>query len=244
MGSSRPSRRTGSSPRGRGTHIVSRVKSKIPGSSPRGRGTPANGHFANRVNRFIPAWAGNTQEARYDDVNSAVHPRVGGEHASFKLEIGIAFGSSPRGRGTPGRPSLSGFPQRFIPAWAGNTIFFLDILGENAVHPRVGGEHQAPHVRLSSKTGSSPRGRGTHGDRLRNPGEHRFIPAWAGNTCPAPSGHTCSPVHPRVGGEHSVKGFLGECIRGSSPRGRGTRPTFHLRCHPLRFIPAWAGNTR
>ena len=52
-----------------------------------------------------------------------------------------------------------------------------------------------------------------------------------------------SPVHPRVGGEHNCPVNHFENVRGSSPRGRGTRGgTCGGRSNP-RFIPAWAGNT-
>ena len=51
------------------------------------------------------------------------------------------------------------------------------------------------------------------------------------------------PGHPRMGGEHRVFLSASTCVRGSSPRGRGTRLLSEQAIHNLRVIPAWAGNT-
>ena len=53
-----------------------------------------------------------------------------------------------------------------------------------------------------------------------------------------------SPVHPRVGGEHSRSSTPAGARRGSSPHGRGTPRRRDRRAEEPRFIPAWAGNTR
>ena len=73
---------------------------------------------------------------------------------------------------------------------------------------------------------------------------HRFIPAWAGNTC-RPRFEACHiAVHPRVGGEHLPNRHGSARNSGSSPRGRGTRVHRRSVRPDRRFIPAWAGNTR
>ncbi len=70
------------------------------GSSPRGRGTRGrNAATAGQV-RFIPAWAGNTPRRKRIRPQTAVHPRVGGEHSFFLNSSWLNLGSSPRGRGT------------------------------------------------------------------------------------------------------------------------------------------------
>ena len=51
-------------------------------------------------------------------------------------------------------------------------------------------------------------------------------------------------VHPRVGGEHDCMLEDYATTIGSSPRGRGTQARFGLEPAVVRFIPAWAGNTR
>ena len=76
------------------------------GSSPRGRGTRPRHRRAGWWPRFIPAWAGNTPAAAHGRPRRPVHPRVGGEHcAVWGVAIGCA-GSSPRGRGTPGKEAV------------------------------------------------------------------------------------------------------------------------------------------
>ncbi len=71
----------------------------------------------------------------------------------------------------------------------------------------------------------------------------RFIPAWAGNTKRSHESRPGASVHPRVGGEHAHMRFPAKPLRGSSPRGRGTRVQEPERILIHRFIPAWAGNT-
>ena len=152
-------------------------------------------------------------------------------------------GSSPRGRGTLGmsRPDRAAF--RFIPAWAGNTMFSSGVASVTTVHPRVGGEHGSYLTMRTISYGSSPRGRGTRFVEQHNRSMVRFIPAWAGNT--RQGGHTPAypPVHPRVGGEHGPGPGDDRVCVGSSPRGRGTRHDGDEPARRCRFIPAWAGNT-
>ena len=234
------------------------------GSSPRGRGTLASVSFSRFRVRFIPAWAGNTTTRSSPAPRSTVHPRVGGEHprdegktntttgssprgrGTQRLQrLGqLRRGSSPRGRGTPGTPSHASAASRFIPAWAGNTRCGRTARALPSVHPRVGGEHWLKGPAEGETVGSSPRGRGTPDCCSYATRTLRFIPAWAGNTPARLTQRLTRSVHPRVGGEHRAGSSPSRSAGGSSPRGRGT-PEFH--CAPsatVRFIPAWAGNTR
>ena len=231
-------------PRAGGEHDDARVSlAGFRGSSPRGRGTPrfTSLHLAN--SRFIPARAGNTVPAASPPASFTVHPRAGGEHVAMIPCGAVAYGSSPRGRGTlmprPRQPADG----RFIPARAGNTRSRLLRASISAVHPRAGGEHLRQVGDRTRKCGSSPRGRGTPNASTGNSTEDRFIPARAGNTRHRRHSGPCPPVHPRAGGEHlSLTGGQVPST-GSSPRGRGT-PRRLLEEHPvLRFIPARAGNT-
>ena len=172
------------------------------GSSPRGRGTRQPFRFFCGDGRFIPAWAGNTIGAAIEISPSAVHPRVGGEHAFGASRAKGCGGSSPRGRATRGRQDSAKFPPRFIPARAGNTLMSIAECSATAVHPRVGGEHQWLAEEMGLPVGSSPRGRGTQGDGAPVADCPRFIPAWAGNTPSRASLSWGGSVHPRVGGEH------------------------------------------
>ena len=214
------------------------------GSSPRGRGTPARNCRSSARQRFIPAWAGNTEITASPPGLPTVHPRVGGEHdSSFSYPL-FCTGSSPRGRGTqPGRSASSG-PVRFIPAWAGNTAARGSMWAMSAVHPRVGGEHSSYHSNKSEFFGSSPRGRGTLPPSNSPICVVRFIPAWAGNTLLLETFGQEESVHPRVGGEHTAVRRARRFRAGSSPRGRGTQLNDVFKRARWRFIPAWAGNTK
>ena len=99
-------------------------------------------------------------------------------------------------------------------------------------------------VRYFDFPGSSPRGRGTRSLGAFACRTRRFIPAWAGNTSFRIWSKRCDAVHPRVGGEHPCKRTAIFWMIGSSPRGRGTPNTATQTLHDIRFIPAWAGNTR
>ena len=72
--------------------------------------------------RFIPAYAGNSNELAYPNNQPSVHPRLRGELLNLKCLTQIINGSSPLTRGT----QLSLIPHelhlRFIPAYAGNSF--------------------------------------------------------------------------------------------------------------------------
>ena len=97
------------------------------GSSPRGRGTPLLLKHPPKIQRFIPARAGNTlrpsPNAKYD----AVHPRAGGEHITTARAVVEHDGSSPRGRGTRDGRGGDTVGRRFIPARAGNTVYLAAV---------------------------------------------------------------------------------------------------------------------
>ncbi len=208
-----------------GEHDHRIVRNKLcRGSSPRGRGTRAIVSAGVTMQRFIPAWAGNTAAGAGPRSVPPVHPRVGGEHQMAQVQMMLDAGSSPRGRGTPRQARNAARFGRFIPAWAGNTARLTSLKRRNAVHPRVGGEHAVAAHFCHLSAGSSPRGRGTHGALDCGLWLRRFIPAWAGNTIVKISESRAVTVHPRVGGEHSrvVKALVQK--DGSSPRGRGTPP--------------------
>ena len=176
--------------------------------------------------------------------DSAVHPRVCGEHAQASAGISGSSGSSPRVRGTYLGVLHYTFTLRFIPACAGNIESENQTLRLTPVHPRVCGEHCRDHEGRMLVAGSSPRVRGTFRVALGQDGAYRFIPACAGNMAwgrPPPGAY---PVHPRVCGEHSSSGSRALGETGSSPRVRGTYRTRAVAPVRVRFIPACAGNIR
>ena len=213
------------------------------GSSPRARGTRGREHQRRRSHRFIPASAGNTATCAPASRYPPVHPRERGEHQCIPTESRRWYGSSPRARGTPSRPTRTGSGWRFIPASAGNTLALAGCATTSPVHPGERGEHsRSPTVRLTTD-GSSPRARGTLGRRRQDRGDRRFIPASAGNTSRSWRMLSATPVHPRERGEHANVGFNVVAPGGSSPRARGTRPIQIQARFCGRFIPASAGNT-
>ncbi len=145
-----------------GEHIKSNVYIRHRyGSSPRVRGTRKKRPFRFCQVRFIPACAGNTDDASYEWFRVAVHPRVCGEHRIYHILKYMRLGSSPRVRGTRITNIAQMKRMRFIPACAGNTTKHLSPIRGCAVHPRVCGEHDQASYSAKEMTGSSPRVRGT-----------------------------------------------------------------------------------
>ena len=70
------------------------------GSSPHGRGTSGERVAQTKVNRVIPAWAGNILTSCCAKSPAAGHPRMGGEHLQPAQLHFSSAGSSPHGRGT------------------------------------------------------------------------------------------------------------------------------------------------
>ena len=216
---------------------------ELTGSSPRMRGTRIQACSRPSRHGIIPAYAGNTRCLRNMVPFIRDHPRVCGEHMGDYIGGDYAGGSSPRMRGTPVNPSVSGCEAGIIPAYAGNTQLSFPIEIVCGDHPRVCGEHHGKiHTPVTGR-GSSPRMRGTRGIFpvwAVCPG---IIPAYAGNTA-----RSCRPMlsvgdHPRVCGEHILAGRGAIRPRGSSPRMRGTLGGHCLRFVPFGIIPAYAGNT-
>ena len=215
----------------------------VHGSSPRLRGTRlGRGPFV-LFRRFIPASAGNSAAGVSRPPPGPVHPRVCGELALRRPHRPAAHGSSPRLRGTrlPPPPRSSG--SRFIPASAGNSHPLPRNPALRSVHPRVCGE-LLPGVRYPTvPTGSSPRLRGTRGNRNPELPSDRFIPASAGNSPSDSGGIAKKSVHPRVCGELAESELADRPRNGSSPRLRGTPCQLPSLVDCNRFIPASAGNS-
>ncbi len=145
-----------------------------------------------------------------------------GEHMILVSLIHGGNGSSPRVRGTQLKSRKPFSLYRFIPACAGNTTGITRLLIDYTVHPRVCGEHTKMSAVLNSRTGSSPRVRGTHVYGALCNKLKRFIPACAGNTFWTKEKTSPEAVHPRVCGEHTIQSDIVPQDRGSSPRVRGT----------------------
>ena len=90
--------------------------------------------------------------------------------------------------------------------------------------------------------GSSPRVRGTQLVLLIFSGNHRIIPACAGNAYQLFLMYVSLPDHPRVCGERGFRNFSACSTCGSSPRVRGTPRRGEQEATRFRIIPACAGN--
>ena len=219
------------------------VRTSGTGSSPRLRGTDSLRKVNLFALRFIPAPAGNRGSTSDVGQRLPVHPRACGEQPHHSREMQLAAGSSPRLRGTASLRGIGCDTKRFIPAPAGNSLGNALLAGEGPVHPRACGEQLHIAGRREHRDGSSPRLRGT-AIPVANPGDRvRFIPAPAGNRCPATRGPTTPPVHPRACGEQNIDLAVAGFTRGSSPRLRGTGYGQVYVAWVVRFIPAPAGNS-
>ena len=156
-------------------------ETSVYGSSPRVRGTdnPRNGRAP--ISRFIPACAGNRPTTEVMCITNPVHPRVCGEQGTQTGQVLDSAGSSPRVRGTDHRSTAPRAVSRFIPACAGNRMLLKLKSKLTSVHPRVCGEQTCQVPANYSRSGSSPRVRGTVTTARLTLGDRRFIPACAGN---------------------------------------------------------------
>ena len=132
---------------------------------------------------------------------------------------------------------------RFIPACTGNSASTWLLVVVRSVHPRVYGELIADDRLREPSPGSSPRVRGTQRLIPQLLVTVRFIPACTGNSQHQAPKASPRSVHPRVYGELSFATRTLRCIRGSSPRVRGTLILPAGFSILGRFIPACTGNS-
>src|SRR5690606_13895596 len=149
-------------------------------------------------------------------------PRERGEHAHSDTRASSNAGSSPRARGTLRVADDQRRLMRIIPASAGNTTKSSPRATPGSDHPRERGEHHRRRIEAGELRGSSPRARGTHGERFGGGLRVRIIPASAGNTRKPASRAASAADHPRERGEHAYRFRPAMYLRGSSSRARGT----------------------
>ena len=111
--------------------------------------------------RFIPAYAGNSIVEETFFAPPSVHPRLRGELTVSFFVYQRRTGSSPLTRGTPPRLICILPAQRFIPAYAGNSLLIPLDRAMMTVHPRLRGELTEELGLLTFDCGSSPLTRGT-----------------------------------------------------------------------------------
>ena len=213
------------------------------GSSPRMRGARSTDARHAYGHGIIPAYAGSTLALFVACVLAKDHPRVCGEH-NIQLDVWQSYqGSSPRMRGALAFHHRRAQRLGIIPAYAGSTDTTAGRRSSCWDHPRVCGEHELSMPRKLTNSGSSPRMRGAHADRLGEVPQPGIIPAYAGST--ATTTIRCAPCrdHPRVCGEHGSKTMPPGWHEGSSPRMRGARSTERAFEPVAGIIPAYAGST-
>ena len=137
----------------------------------------------------------------------------------------------------------SAAPLRLIPARAGKTTRRRASPPTSRAHPRAGGENRSAPVENRQQEGSSPRGRGKHSHAIPERLHPRLIPARAGKTGGVVRRIAALAAHPRAGGENSSHSSRSSAPPGSSPRGRGKRPSTKKDPRPYGLIPARAGKT-
>ena len=153
----------------------------------------------------------------------------------------MRVGSSPHVRGTPLAANRQAGSIRFIPACAGNARWRHSLASRPSVHPRMRGERAAPCPCRSSRAGSSPHARGTHGRVLVSDPQRRFIPACAGNAAHRVYQPLHETVHPRMRGERHRLHRVDSQGSGSSPHARGTPPRYSVRPSPHTVHPRMRG---
>ena len=151
------------------------------GSSPRVRGTRGVLLHEREIHRIIPARAGNAIIHHSGIYELPDHPRACGERLKKQREPTGYTGSSPRVRGTPEGDEARHQHERIIPARAGNASTVRRRNSGMLDHPRACGERSWIMRSASSRTGSSPRVRGTRQKGLCEEVARRIIPARAGN---------------------------------------------------------------
>ena len=151
---------------------------------------------------LIPAGAGNMGRLAVPVYFTWAHPRGCGEHVSSWQEHIPLMGSSPRVRGTLFALGARTVSLRLIPAGAGNMVAQTSLRLLAWAHPRGCGEHCTISYRRSAIRGSSPRVRGTFGEKVHVVSKDGLIPAGAGNMGPGSPLLVIYRAHPRGCGEH------------------------------------------
>ena len=207
----------------RGEHgAMADATATVTGSSPHARGTQRAASPIATAARIIPACAGNTRRDGRRRSWGSDHPRMRGEHPDMPHASHGAHGSSPHARGTHLYIELQRSTARIIPACAGNTLRGHPDCATSPDHPRMRGEHLLEAVELARVCGSSPHARGTLTALTCQIGNRRIIPACAGNTTSLACRCLPQPDHPRMRGEHVMRGGWNFANTGSSPHARGT----------------------
>ena len=156
------------------------------GLSPRVRGNPRSLSRMAQSLRSIPACAGEPRFAALVLTEGRVYPRVCGGTVITTPPLTSVVGLSPRVRGNP-QSFGNGLPSGgSIPACAGEPLPLPGRNHQARVYPRVCGGTETDDMTTLAFVGLSPRVRGNRIQLAQAGGQHRSIPACAGEPrrCP------------------------------------------------------------
>ena len=172
------------------------------GSSPLSRGILGHKNIEGRLQRIIPALAGNTLTSRGESEKPPDHPRSRGEYPDSCRSSFILVGSSPLSRGILEVIRCWTPIGRIIPALAGNTYPLYTHPARHTDHPRSRGEYHPVAPPPKKHSGSSPLSRGIPIGAGQPRPCKGIIPALAGNTAPSRLLQRQKRDHPRSRGEY------------------------------------------
>ena len=166
-----------------------------------------------------------------------------GENKSFTVSSSQSRGSPPLARGKPIKNEFQAYKNRITPACAGKTATSAIKCNLCKDHPRLRGENNLLHLRLSILVGSPPLARGKRSRAQLANLAIRITPACAGKTQYQSNFPFDHKDHPRLRGENIVT-FLDIIVKiGSPPLARGKLMDIDTLGIVPRITPACAGKT-
>ena len=205
-----------------GAEISGHAIDSASGLSPRVRGSRVPSHRHWRGRGSIPACAGEPAPHLRNVHIGWVYPRVCGGASCAARRRRSTMGLSPRVRGSRHPAEIRRRGPGFIPACAGEPWSETGFSGASVVYPRVCGGAPACSPNRLTRTGLSPRVRGSHLQGVAFMGRIRSIPACAGEPLRARLRSWRDRVYPRVCGGAVEPMTVTSFAKGLSPRVRGS----------------------
>ena len=151
----------------------------------------------------IPACAGETKGFMQLFFMVWAYPRMRGGNIICAFVIWFLQGLSPHARGKRFDSVLGGFPQRPIPACAGETMAMVITSVVLAAYPRMRGGNSRSWRATRLAMGLSPHARGKQAPVFRVRDSNGPIPACAGETFPWLRAQSKWRAYPRMRGGNS-----------------------------------------
>ena len=131
------------------------------------------------------------------------------------------WGSPPHMRGKAEQTALGALEGRITPAYAGKRLWQSLLRLRRWDHPRICGEKERRHRRISNGMGSPPHMRGKVRRSLLSCPAHRITPAYAGKSQEIDQPAEIDRDHPRICGEKQDVKLTMNAGQGSPPHMRG-----------------------